>query len=127
MNNKGFTLVEVLIVIVLLSLCLIPLMGLFPIQVTHSRSSENFTKDMSLGQKKMEEVKSLLYANFDSFLPGPPINSNFSSEGFPDFEYSLAISDDVADGNLKKIDLTVWPTSNTKDKLNLQTKVARRS
>ncbi len=125
MNNKGFTLAEVLIVIVLLTLCLIPLMGLFPIQVTHSRRSENFTKDMSLGQKKIEEIKSSLYTNFGSFPTGIS-SGNFSIEGFPNFNYTLEIGEEVASW-LKIITLTVWPTGDPDDKLTLKTKAARRT
>ena len=69
-NEAGYSLVEVLAAIMILSIAIIPMVGMFDMGLKSAASSGNYDKARALANAKLEEVKSLPYSK-----PGAPADS----------------------------------------------------
>lgn len=65
MNNKGFTLIEVLVGLIILAIGIIAIAGMQIISVKGNFFSNNVTQATIFGQEKMEELKNIPYADTD--------------------------------------------------------------
>jgi type IV pilus modification protein PilV len=65
-NNRGYTLIEVFIAMVVLSIVLLGMAGLINITVTINRNSAEKTIAITLAQDKMEETITKGYSNISS-------------------------------------------------------------
>lgn len=66
-NNRGFTLVELMVAIVIITLGMFAVMSLVVVVIRGNSNSDNMTTATILAQDQMEEAKRLGYAG----LPGP--------------------------------------------------------
>jgi len=66
LNNRGYSLIEVFIAMVVLSIVLLGMAGLINITVTINRNSAEKTVAITLAQDKMEEMISKGYVNLSS-------------------------------------------------------------
>jgi prepilin-type N-terminal cleavage/methylation domain-containing protein len=127
MKTNGFTLVEVVLVIVIAAIALLPLSMLFANTSIRSGDARTATVAAQLAQSKMEEIaadKSSPARGFEyligrNYLPEDPVPA------FPGYRRSVAIATDstfdgvrfravsvsVASGNLPPVTLTTWFTS----------------
>lgn len=131
-NNKGFTMIEVLLAITLMGIALIPIMQVMPGFYHTNREMINENTLSFLAQQKIEDVKSLLINNFSATIS--PLSGTFDGEFTDGANYHYLISTPVADGsraNLKVVTVQVWYGSAgsydaAENKIQLKTKIASR-
>jgi len=150
-GEAGFTMVEVLVALAILSITLIPLMGLFTMApVLHSHREQKLRAGF-LAQLRLEQVKNKIIENFEYQYPGDGYNKSSGAvtdfappvgdpeEGLfepSDAEYRYTIVDAILSGPpplMRDITVTVWhdkDADNTLDsdeqEVELVTRVARR-
>ncbi|MCA1688126.1 MAG: prepilin-type N-terminal cleavage/methylation domain-containing protein [Actinobacteria bacterium] len=94
-GEPGYSLVEVLVAIVILSLAILPMLGMFDTALRAAVLGGNYDKARALANEKLEEVRALPYSN-----PGgapdsvtekyPPASPTSGTEGI--FTYSVQTS-----------------------------------
>ena len=121
-TEKGFTLLEVLVAIVLLVVGVAVLVGLFSNALIGSSDAENTTIAMNLIQGRMEEIRNL---GFSNIIP----ESKADVSGFPEFQREVAIYDPEGDptvNDLKQVTVTVyWTFKGNEVKISAVTYVSR--
>jgi prepilin-type N-terminal cleavage/methylation domain-containing protein len=79
-KNSGFTLIEILISLVLLSVGIISITQAFSVGISASGDSENVVTALNIAQKKMESIKNTVFANISSSaVTADPIFSGFNA------------------------------------------------
>jgi len=133
MSQKGFTLIEMMMAIIILGIAIVPLMEMISRASITSSTNEQETRIVFLAQQKLEQVKSLALTNFtDDYTQAA---TAFPS---PDLAYKYTIyyyTSGGDDGNLiKSIRVRAWYDSNSNNsadtnepQLELNTKVAKRA
>lgn len=127
-NNKGFTLIEVLLAVVLLGIALIPIMQIMPsiYNINGNMIRENTLS--FLAQDKLEEVKggAINATNFGSDF-GNDSSLLFTGQT----EYWYTVNDDLGT-DIKIITIQAWygdagsTFADAENKIELKTKVAKR-
>ena len=103
MKRQGFTLIELILTIVVVSICAIPLSLLVSQHVTSLFQSQDYTMAVNLARFEMEKVNNMSYANIVS-------GSFLNYRGYP---YDVTRTVSYAQGNgstaesLKKIQVDV--------------------
>ena len=102
-NNKGFTLIEVLVAMVILSIGLLGTAALITGIIRGNQVSNRMTAATTLAQDKMENIKSVSYSNAESepraFLPSP----------YEKYERQVTVVDDNSLGvGMKTVTVTVY-------------------
>jgi len=127
-SSKGFTLIEVMTATALIGLVLVAVMQIVPGMLKVSRQVEVTTKATFLAEKKMEEIRSLICADY-SVDRTQAAATAFPS---PDTLYKFTIADDAA-ADIKVINVKVWNDDNDDDvidaseySVSLDTKAADR-
>ena len=98
-KRKGFTILEVLITIVIMSISLWSLSALQTISITSNYTSHRLTIATMLAQDKLEELRSLAWNNAQ--LADLQVNNwvDTNADGTPDnFNWALAVDHTNADG-----------------------------
>jgi len=114
MNNKGFSLLELIIAIAVLAVGLVGVLQIFPIGLRASQRAGMMTKAAFLAQNKIEDVK---LAGFDAITELPPKIPLSGRDG--DFEWAIKIDEIAPEGveaseDMRKITVTLtWPERNT--------------
>ena len=105
-RTEGFTLLEVMIALVILSVGLLGLAALQLVAVKSNSFSSEMTYATMLAQQHAEILKSLDYddANLDS--SNNPFTAAGSSKGVL-YTVTWNVTDDAPDTNMKMVDLTV--------------------
>lgn len=124
LDERGFSILEAVIIVAIIAICLIPMMGMFPYQLVNSRSMENYTQDISLARKKTEEIKTRLFSDFQGTIT--PLTGDFSSDSFPNYEYEVQLSSRAPADTICTLKVKVWETSRPQDIFEINTKIARR-
>lgn len=120
--QSGFTLLEVMVAIVILTIGLLGTAGLTTGVVKGNHYSKNVTSATAAGQTKLEAVKSGGYTNATT--------ANFPNDtvkmGGTSFTRTIAITNSSPAANMKTVSVTVsWSESNnTARSINLQTILA---
>jgi len=76
-SRNGFTLLEIIITMVILSLGILVLSQAFSMGMLASRDVENVDLALNIAQAKMEEIRNTSFSNIGS--SGPTNDSNFSN------------------------------------------------
>lgn len=132
-NNKGFTLVEVLLAVSLLGISLIPIVQAIPSIYRVNRDMIIENKISFYAQDQLEMAKSGVIANFDT-------NRNQSSQmvsGDTDYKYNIIDDggtsiDGDASKEIKIITIQMWyggsgsTYAGAKNKIELETKISKR-
>lgn len=133
-TSKGFTLIEIVLAIFIMSLGIIAIMQVFPTTLMVSKDTEEMTRATFLAERKMEEVKGKIryendFANdYNESSPTafPPPDENY--------KYTVIDTEDEHPGEVKEIKVTVWHDSNNnnswdegENRIILDTKVAKRT
>lgn len=105
-NNSGFTLMEVLVAMLILSVGLLGMAALLTGIINSNKLSNRISTATVLAQDKMEDIKSVVYSNAVSetraFLPSPDDK----------YEREVTVVDDSPAANMKTVTVTVyWESS----------------
>jgi len=102
-NQRGFTLVEVIITVFILSLCVVPVYTGLIAGSKNVDSAQRRMIALGLAQGKLEEILSLDYRS---------ISSRETKENFPDpysrYSYTVFVTEETIPAQWKKISLTVY-------------------
>jgi len=113
-NKKGFSLLELIIAIAVLTIGLVGVLQIFPIGLRASQRAGMLTKASFLAQNKIEDVR---LAGFDAITELPPKIPLSGKDG--DFEWAIKIDDISLEGvesnsDMKKVTVIItWPERNT--------------
>jgi len=93
-DETGYTLVEVMASIIILTLAILPMAGMFSMGINSATSGGNYDKSRALANLKVEEAKNLPFADVESNFPQDgnttPFDSAWLTEAdFPNFEYKV--------------------------------------
>jgi len=93
MNQRAFSLLELIIAIAVLAIGLVGVLQIFPIGLRASQRAGMMTKAAFLAQNKMEDVK---LAGFDAIITLPPKIPLSGRDG--DFDWKIDIEEPELDG-----------------------------
>ena len=116
--RKGFTLIEMVLVLALLTLGFLPMVLSFASGITSSENSTDMSKAVQLATERMENIRSLSYASL--------ANSNEAYgtiSGYPNFKSITTVNE--LHTNLTGITVEViWQSANRTGSVTLETYVA---
>jgi Flp pilus assembly pilin Flp len=127
-DESGYSLVEVIVSIMLLSIAIIPMVGMFDAGLRAAMTGSNYDKARALANTKLEEAKSLPYDTVETSFPGgtpapnPTVTSSSQSSGAPaGFTYTVTkryiskeLADSSTDEGLIKVTVTAsWGSGNS--------------
>ena len=119
---RGFTFLEVLAALVILSVALIPIMAWVPTSIATKLKTERQTSASFLCQSKIEEVQ-LYYKLTNNFtVDYNPASGTFNSP-FQDYRYNVTVDSNTT---LKTISVSVWHSETPLKKITYYDKVAKR-
>ena len=125
-RKRGFSLLELIIAIGVLSIGLVGVLQIFPVGLRASYRAGMMTRAAFLAKNKIEEVK---MAGFDSVSALPPKIALSGTD--KDFDWEIAIDETALDGvssnnDIRKVTLIVsWIESNRKRTKDFITYVTR--
>ena len=115
MNKTGFSLAEMVIVLIFVTAGFLPLMLLFSNGIVTSSNTSKSLEAVQLAQQTMEQLKNISWSNI--------VNSSEASGtifGYPSFTRSVSAAE--PNTNLKDVVVTVsWQTGAVSDSLSLET------
>ena len=120
-SKTGFSFLEVLAALVILSAALIPVMLWVPTSIQTKLQTERKTIAIFLCQSKIEELHYSIINNFTK-------DNNVTSAHFPPplpQDYLYTVTDDL-NVNLKTISVSVWQNENPENETTYYTQVAKR-
>ena len=117
---RGFTLIELIATLVILSIALLPLLNWLPLSIQTRLKAERKTKAIFLAQGKLEELRTKIINNFDQ-----DYNLDLLAFNPPYQNFRYSITDDL-NNNLKTISLKAWHIENPQDETIFYTQIARR-
>src|SRR5829696_347490 len=95
-EEAGYSLVEVMFAIMLLTIALLPMIGMFDMGIKSATSSGNYDKARTLANLKMEEAKSLSFAEVEGNFPQAGNTTPYTTVnwingpgGFAGFQYRV--------------------------------------
>ena len=100
-GSDGFTLIEIMITLVILSIGLLSLVGLQVSAIKGNTNSKRMTTAVSIAEKKIEQIKNSPYDNIQSE------STQQVSEGGINFTQQVTVTTNNPLQNTKKIDITV--------------------
>lgn len=71
-NEAGYSLVEVIVSILLLSIAIIPMVAMFDMGLNAATSASNHDKARALAKKQLEQAQSLPYSTVKTSFPNAP-------------------------------------------------------
>ena len=85
-GESGYSLVEVMASIIILSLAILPMVGMFDMGLKGATAGSNYDKSRALANLKLEEAKSLPFASLQNNFPvagsTPDSTSGYYDSGF---------------------------------------------
>jgi type IV pilus assembly protein PilV len=124
-NNHGFTLLEVLVTLVILSVGLLGTLGLTTGVIRGNFFSKNLTSATAVAQTQLEAAQREGYANVTTTKF--PATVEVVSMGGVNFNRTTTISNDTPAANMKTVSVTVnwYEANNTQRTITLQTILAQ--
>ena len=99
-RSRGFTLLEILIALIILTVGIVAIVGLFSSGLAGSVDVENMAIAMNLAQRRMEEINNL---DFDT---GIVSETKAVVSGFSNFQREVVVSEPETD--LKQVTVNVY-------------------
>ena len=119
-RNEGFTLIEVLITLVILSVGLLALAGLQISAIKGNANSKRMTMAVSISEKKIEQIKHTSYTSIQSESAQQFFDGGIS------FTRQVIMADNNPFQNTKKIDITVtWKDGSKSHTVPLSTIISQ--
>jgi prepilin-type N-terminal cleavage/methylation domain-containing protein len=115
-DNQGFSLVEVLVSVFIVTVALLAIIKIFPFGMQINKASENLTVANGLAQSKIEQLTSMAYddLNVGTIEPRthvPDSNSIYERQSVINYLNSN-LQTTTTDQGLKKITVTIyWPSA----------------
>lgn len=136
-NCSGFTLVEVLISIGIITVALVSLLGIIPVSNAAISKSIQVSTATTLAETRIESIRNATYtANpvVDNINSSNFPNESYNSiSGYPNYRRNVNIQDDTPSTGMKTIvvivyfyPVTIRGISSTEDSVQLTTIIARR-
>jgi type IV pilus assembly protein PilV len=100
-SKEGFTLIEIMIALVVLSIGLIALAGLQISAMRGNTLSKRMTTAVSIANARIEQIKNMPYANIQSESSTQVTESNMT------FTRQVTVSNDIPVANTKTVNVTV--------------------
>jgi len=121
-NRGGFTLIEIAIALVILSVGLIGILSLFPVGFEATSRANNLTVATMLAQGVLESAKLEGYDGVDAMAAG---KTAFAAP-YTSFEYRIGVTPNIDGLDLKQVDVEIfWPAGATvQKKMTLSTYLA---
>jgi type II secretory pathway pseudopilin PulG len=95
-NEVGYSLIEVMVSIILLAIGILPLFAMFDMSLHSATTGSNYEKARALANLKMEEAKSLTFAEVEGDFPQAGNTTPYTIEtwingpaGFTGFQYRV--------------------------------------
>jgi prepilin-type N-terminal cleavage/methylation domain-containing protein len=79
-NESGYSLIEVMVSIMLLSIAIIPMAGMFDMGLTSATKGSSYDKARALANLKLEQAKSMPFATVKGSFPGGTTTYNGSGK-----------------------------------------------
>lgn len=109
-RNHGFTLIEVIVAILLLTVALLGLVSLTTMAIKGNAFNKTSSTATTLAKDKMEELKSMAY----TAIPAGPTTDNWAADGITAGSYFTRTWSATLGTGTKTITITVsWPPSRT--------------
>jgi type IV pilus assembly protein PilV len=105
-RDEAFTLIEVMIALVILSIGLIALAGLQVSAIKGNNFSKRMTTAVSIADERIEQIKNTPYANIQS-EPATNLTVSNDKHTFMNFTREVIVTTNNPLPNTKRIDLTV--------------------
>jgi Tfp pilus assembly protein PilV len=121
MHKRGFTFLEILFMVVVISVGLIAIMSWVPVAIQTKVKTEQRTGAILLAQGEMEEVKRRVLSNEFSWTATPCNNEPWTIGNFSGLNRICR-----QNNNLKNITVTAWHIDSPGDITTFDTRVARR-
>jgi len=119
-SKTGFSFLEVLAALVILSVALIPIMTWIPTSIQTKLKTEQETSASFLCQSKIEELHYKLINNFAANYNATSVPFN---SPFQDYSYTVTVDSSTT---LKTISVSVWHSETPLKKITYYAKVAKR-
>lgn len=114
--KKGFTLLEILIAIIILTVGVVSITSAFSTGIYASADIENVNTALNIAQAKMEEIKNTAYAGIIN--SGPASDANFTN-----FNITISVTESLV--NLKSVNTKVeWQVKGGQANVTLATLIA---
>ena len=84
-GESGYSLVEVMASIIILSLAILPMVGMFDMGLQTATTGSNYDKSRALANLKLEEAKSITFASLQNNFPvagSTPDSAGYYDSGF---------------------------------------------
>ena len=101
LENSGFTLIEIMITLVILSLCILALGGLQVNAIRGNALSKLMTKAVFIAEEKVEQIKNTSYTNIQSESPQQVIKSSMN------FTRQVTVTNNSPLPNTRTVNVTV--------------------
>lgn len=120
MNNKGFTLIEITIALLILAIGLVGILALFPVGFDASGRAANITEATFLAQERIEDLKREGYAGPTVVAaltttvprPHPALKYGSFAPDQPNYEYDMWAYDVTGIADLREVIVCVyWPAN----------------
>jgi prepilin-type N-terminal cleavage/methylation domain-containing protein len=119
-SKTGFSFLEVLAALVILSAALIPIMLWVPTSIQTKLKTERKTTAIFLSQSKIEELRYKIIKNFSA-----DYNQASTPFGSPYQDFRYSVTDDL-NPNLKTISVQIWQMETPGNETIFYTQVAKR-
>lgn len=80
-DETGYSLVEVIVSILILSIAIIPMVGMFDAGLRSATTSSNYDKARSLANKQLEIAKNMPYDSAKGKFPGSTAHAAYNASG----------------------------------------------
>ncbi len=101
MKRRGFTLIEMILVLVVITIALFPLIEAFSAGIRASKLASDANTAIELAQQKMEQMQSVPYA-----LIASTSEAMGSISGYPNFSREAVVTEPLT--NLKEVAVNVY-------------------
>jgi Tfp pilus assembly protein PilV len=136
-SQSGFSLLEAIIAIMLMTISVVGVVSVFAFAVNYNKNNSSRTQAMVIAQKKIEELRAARFSSAvtDSALSGGTYaDQTVTDAGGKQYTLSLSIDDDPftagtqtnAATKLKEITITVRPLGSTALGATVETRVVSR-
>jgi len=130
-DTKGFTFLEILAAMIIMTVALIPIMQIMPATMKASRRVERLTQAGFLAGQKIEEARKTIF-NPDYDFDSTDASESATAFAEPFAFYKYTVTDDQGSG-IKELNVTTWFDENgnglldaDEEKVSIDTKIADR-